>query len=222
MAEQQSSNTEPVKQAGTGTDAANDAASETPRTPAPEGREPPATLAADGGVVDGSSSTTASGAEAPPTSSADLVDRLSAAESKAREYYDAWLRTKAEMENFKRRSHEDVVKARKFAIESFAEHLLPVVDSLNAALADRSGELSHLREGVELTLRQLTSAFEKSKLVEINPAVGEKFDPHRHQAISAVPSPTVPPGHVVSVLQKGWMIADRVLRPALVTVSQAQ
>jgi molecular chaperone GrpE len=152
---------------------------------------------------------------------ADLASRLAAAEAKSKEHYDAWLRAKAEMENFRRRSHEDVTKARKFAIESFAEHLLPVVDSLNAALADRSGELSHLREGVDLTLRQLISAFEKSKLLEINPAAGEKFDPHRHQAISTVVSATAPPGHVAAVLQKGWMIADRVLRPALVTVSQS-
>jgi molecular chaperone GrpE len=151
---------------------------------------------------------------------AEMAARLEA-ESKAQEYYDAWLRTKAEMENFRKRAHEDVVKARKFGIENFAESLLPVFDSLYAAASDRSGGESHLREGVELTLKQLKSAFEKNKLVEIDPA-GEKFDPHKHQAIAVLPSTGVAPGHVISVLQKGWTIADRVLRPALVTVSQAE
>jgi len=111
-----------------------------------------------------------------------------------------------------------VTKARKFAIESFAEHLLPVLDSLEAALADTSGDAAKLREGVELTLRQLSSAMEKGRVVAVNP-LGEKFDPHRHQAISMVPAEQEA-NTVVSVLQKGYVIADRVLRPALVTVAQ--
>ena len=116
-----------------------------------------------------------------------------------------------------RRAAEDVTKARKFAIEGFAEHLLPVLDSLEAALADTSGDATKLREGVELTLRQLTSAMEKGRVTVLNP-VGEKFDPHRHQAISMVPAEQEA-NTVVSVLQKGYVIADRVLRPALVTVA---
>lgn len=118
----------------------------------------------------------------------------------------------------RRRAHEDVSKARRFAIESFAEHLLPVIDSLEAALLDTAGDVVKLREGVELTLRQLSAALEKGRVVALNP-VGEKFDPHRHQAISMVPAEQEP-NTVVSVLQKGYVIADRVLRPALVTVAQ--
>ncbi|MDR5832931.1 nucleotide exchange factor GrpE [Caballeronia sp. LZ034LL] len=128
-----------------------------------------------------------------------------------------FLRAKAETENVRRRSQEDVSKAHKFAIESFAENLLPVLDSLEAALADQSSDLAKVREGVELTLKQLTGALEKGRVVALNP-VGEKFDPHRHQAISMVPAEQ-DANTVVSVLQKGYVIADRVLRPALVTVA---
>lgn len=118
----------------------------------------------------------------------------------------------------RRRAQDDIAKAHKFAIESFAEHLLPVLDSLEAAVGDTSGDLAKVREGVELTLRQLTSALEKGRVTAINP-VGEKFDPHQHQAISMVPADQEP-NTVVAVLQKGYTIADRVLRPALVTVAQ--
>jgi molecular chaperone GrpE len=142
---------------------------------------------------------------------------LAEAQAKITELNESFLRAKAETENVRRRAAEDVTKARKFAIESFAEHLLPVLDSLEAALADTSGDATKLREGVELTLRQLSSAMEKGRVVAVNP-VGEKFDPHRHQAISMVPADQEP-NTVVSVLQKGYVIADRVLRPALVTVA---
>jgi molecular chaperone GrpE len=118
----------------------------------------------------------------------------------------------------RRRAQEDVAKAHKFAIESFAEYLLPVVDSLEAAMAHDSDDIAKVREGIALTLRQLTGALEKGRVVAINP-VGEKFDPHRHQAISMVPADQEA-NTVVSVLQKGYTIADRVLRPALVTVAQ--
>lgn len=146
-----------------------------------------------------------------------LAAQLAEQEAKARENYDLYLRAVAEAENIRRRAQEDVAKAHKFAIESFAEHLLPVMDSLQAALADGSGDIAKLREGVELTAKQLASAFEKGRMVELNP-VGEKFDPHRHQAISMVPSEQEP-NTVVAVLQRGYLIADRVLRPALVTVA---
>ena len=143
---------------------------------------------------------------------------LAEAQAKIAELHDAFVRAKAETENVRRRAHEEVQKAHKFAIETFAEHLLPVMDSLEAAIAHESDDLAKVREGVELTLKQLSGALEKGRVHAINP-VGEKFDPHRHQAISMVPSEQEA-NTVVNVLQKGYVIADRVLRPALVTVSQ--
>jgi molecular chaperone GrpE len=152
---------------------------------------------------------------------AALRAELAAAEARAIENQDQFLRARAEAENIRRRAQDDVVKAHKFAIESFAESLVPVADSLEKALQDAGSKPEALHEGVEITLRQLKAAFDRGRLTEINP-VGEKFDPHRHQAISAVPGDgSVPANHVSAVLQKGWMIADRVLRPALVTVVQA-
>lgn len=148
---------------------------------------------------------------------ADEAKALEQAQAKIAELHESFLRACAETENVRRRAQDDVAKAHKFAIESFAENLLPVVDSLEAALADTSGDLAKVREGVELTLRQLCSALEKGRIVQINP-LGEKFDPHRHQAISMVPAEQET-NTVVSVLQKGYVIADRVLRPALVTVA---
>jgi molecular chaperone GrpE len=151
---------------------------------------------------------------------AQMRAALAAAQAKAEENHELYLRARAETENLRRRAQEDVAKAHKFGIESFAEALVPVWDSLEKALHTGSSSPEVLREGVEITLRQLRSAFERGRLTEINP-VGEKFDPHRHQAISAVPGDgTLAPNHVVSVLQKGWLISDRVLRPALVTVVQ--
>ncbi len=153
-----------------------------------------------------------------PQVGSDLAKALEAAQAKATEHYDAFLRAKAEAENIRRRAQEDISKAHKYAIESFAEAMVPVVDSLEKALETQNATAEQLREGAQITLRQLQSAFERNKLVAINP-VGEKFDPHKHQAISMVPA-EAPANQVVAVLQKGWMIADRVLRPALVTVSQ--
>jgi molecular chaperone GrpE len=143
-----------------------------------------------------------------------------AAELEARhaELSDAFLRAKAEAENTRRRAEEEITKARKFAVEGFAESLLPVKDSLEAAIAIPSATPEQLLEGVHATLRQLSSALERNKVVEINPAPAARFDPHQHQAISVVPA-AQEPNTVVAVLQKGYLIADRVLRPALVTVS---
>ncbi|HKT64853.1 nucleotide exchange factor GrpE [Burkholderia sp. 22313] len=163
----------------------------------------------------GSEKQAAQGA-APAAEAADAA--LAEAQAKVAELQESYLRAKAETENVRRRAQDDVSKAHKFAIESFAEHLLPVLDSLEAAVSDTSGDIAKVREGVELTLRQLTSALEKGRVVAINP-VGEKFDPHQHQAISMVPAEQEP-NTVVAVLQKGYTIADRVLRPALVTVAQ--
>jgi molecular chaperone GrpE len=131
---------------------------------------------------------------------------------------DQFLRAKAEAENARRRADEEVSKARKFAVEAFAESLLPVADSLTAGLAIADASAEQLREGSEATLRQLKSALERHKVIEINPEAGAKFDPHQHQAISVVPAEQEP-NTVVMVLQKGYLIADRVLRPALVTVT---
>ena len=165
----------------------------------------------------GSEKQAAQGA-APAAEAADAA--LAEAQAKVAELQESFLRAKAETENVRRRAQDDVSKAHKFAIESFAEHLLPVLDSLEAAVSDTSGDIAKVREGVELTLRQLTSALEKGRVVAINP-VGEKFDPHQRQAISMVPAEQEP-NTVVTVLQKGYMIADRVLRPALVTVAQSK
>ena len=143
---------------------------------------------------------------------------LAELKAKSAELADQFLRAKAEAENARRRAEEEVAKARKFGIESFAESLLPVCDSLDAALAIESATAEQLREGSDATLRQLTGALERNKVAVINPASGDKFDPHQHQAISMVPAEQEA-NTVVSVLQKGYLIADRVLRPALVTVA---
>ena len=139
-------------------------------------------------------------------------------ELQAAEDYDAWLRAKAEGENIRRRAQEDISKAHKFAVEKFAGELLAVKDSLEAALAVPEQTVDSFKSGVELTLKQLVSAFEKNALSEVNPA-GEKFDPHKHQAIGMVDSEQEA-NTVVTVLQKGYLIADRTLRPALVMVAK--
>jgi molecular chaperone GrpE len=149
-----------------------------------------------------------------------LEEALKAAELQAAEHHDAWLRAKAETENIRRRAQEDVARAHKFAVEGFASELLAVKDSLEAALAADPTNAESLKSGVELTLKQLSGVFGKFNLAEINP-VGEAFDPHRHQAMSMVESDQ-PANTVVSVLQKGYLLNDRVIRPALVMVAKAK
>ncbi len=149
----------------------------------------------------------------------DLGQRLAEAEAKAAEMQDAFLRAKADAENIRRRAQEDITKAHKFAVEGFAEALLPAKDSLEMALKIETPSLESLKEGVEMTLKQLSAAFEKNRLVEVNPQPGEKLDPMKHQAISMVAADQEA-NTIVTVLQKGYMISDRLLRPALVTVSQ--
>ena len=144
--------------------------------------------------------------------------RLAELEAKVAELGDLNLRAKAEVENVRRRADEEVSKARKYALEAFAESLLPVKDSLEAAIAAPGAAVEHVLDGVHATLRQLSTALEKNKVSQINPSEGEKFDPHRHQAITMVPSEHEA-DTVVGVLQKGYLIVDRILRPALVTVS---
>jgi len=149
-----------------------------------------------------------------------LEEMLQTAELKAQEHYDAWMYAKAEGENIRRRAHEDIDKARKFALERFSSELLAVKDSLEAALAVEAATIESFKDGIELTLKQFASVFEKFALVEINPA-GAKFDPHQHQAISMVEA-DAEPNTVISVLQKGYLLHDRVLRPALVMVAKAK
>ena len=150
-----------------------------------------------------------------------LEEQLSATEAKLADMHDAFMRAKAEGENIRRRAQEDVSKAHKFAIESFAEAMVPVRDSLEMALKVETPSVESLKEGVEMTLKQLTSAFEKNRLVEILPVQGDKLDPMKHQAVAVVPADQEA-NTVVNVLQKGYMIADRLLRPAIVTAAQAK
>ena len=138
--------------------------------------------------------------------------------AKTADLADQFLRAKADTENARRRAEDEISKARKFSIEGFAESLLPVADSLEAALAIQNATVAQLREGSDATLRQLHSALERNKVLAINPAASTKFDPHMHQAISVVAADQEA-NTVVAVLQKGYVIADRVLRPALVTVT---
>jgi molecular chaperone GrpE len=154
-------------------------------------------------------------AEAAPT---DPALELATLQAKHAELADAYLRAKADAENTRRRAEDEIGKARRFAIEGFADSLLPVRDSLEAALAIDQASQAQLLEGVAATLRQLSAALERNKVLEIAPTAGERFDPHRHQAISLVPAEQEP-NTVVTVLQKGYLIAERVLRPALVTVA---
>ena len=173
----------------------------------------PETTAGNGATDNGQQSAPATAPE----------QQLAELEAKHAEMADAYLRAKAEVENIRRRSEDDAAKARKYAIEGFAESLLPVKDSLEAAIATHAGgqgSAEQLLEGVHATLRQLGQALERNKVLEVNPPVGTKFDPHQHQAISVVPADQEA-NTVVMVLQKGYLIADRVLRPALVTVSAA-
>jgi molecular chaperone GrpE len=167
-------------------------------------------------------------AEAASTAAAAL-DPLAAAhaeitalQAKAAELQDQYVRGQADVQNARRRADDEVSKARKFALESFADSLLPVLDSLEAGLAVSSATPEQIREGAEATLRQLKSAMERNKIIAIDPAAGAKFDPAQHQAISVVPVPpesTQEANTVVAVLQKGYLISERVLRPALVTVA---
>jgi molecular chaperone GrpE len=185
----------------------------------PEGEQPNATAPA----VDPAANDAVSNGNGAPTSpeDGDWQEQVAKLSAKNAELADQFLRSQAEMQNVRRRADDEIAKARKFAVESFAESLLPVCDSLEAGLAHANATPEQIREGAEATLRQLKAALERNKVLEINPAAGTKFDPHQHQAISMVPADQEP-NTVVTVLQKGYSIADRVLRPALVTVAAAK
>lgn len=159
-------------------------------------------------------------ANAAADQSADPVALLEAARLEATQAREQLLRALADAENMRRRAQTDLASAHKFAIENFAVNLLPVKDTLEMALADKTSSIEHIKMGVELTLKNLAAAFDKAKVVEVDPA-GQKFDPNRHQAMSEVDSDQ-PAGTVVQVFQKGYLIADRVLRPALVAVAKSR
>ena len=164
----------------------------------------------------------APGGGAPADALTELQAQVAELQAKNAELAEQYLRAQADMQNTRRRSEEEVSKARKYAVESFAESLLPVADSLEAGMAIQDASPEQIREGAQATLRQLKSALERNKVLEIAPPAGTKFDPHHHQAISVVPRPEgsqQEANTVVTVLQKGYSIADRVLRPALVTVT---
>ena len=179
--------------------------------------------AAELGIAAGLDAAAAAADTAPENgidSMPSLEEALRQAELKAAEHHDAWLRAKAETENMRRRAQDDIAKASKFAAEKFATAMLPVKDSLEAALAVENQTVDKIREGVELTLRQLVSAFEGAKLAEENP-LGQKFDPNKHQAISMVEA-DAEPNTVVTVLQKGYLLNERVIRPAMVMVAKTK
>jgi len=182
-------------------------------------------LAAHAAAGSAATGNAAAGTQAHAQDSTTPADPLAAAQAevaalqaKIADLQDQYVRGQAEVQNARRRADEEVSKARKFALESFADSLLPVMDSLEAGLAVQNATPEQIREGAEATLRQLVSALERNKVIAINPAAGAKFDPAQHQAISVVPAEQEA-NTVVTVLQKGYLIAERVLRPALVTVS---
>lgn len=145
-------------------------------------------------------------------------ERISALEAALEEAKASVLYVKAEGENIRRRAMDDIDKARKFALEKFSNELLAVKDSLDAALNVGNANVESYKNGVELTVKQLSTVFEKFNIAEINP-LGEKFDPNKHQAISMLEN-SGEPNTVISVLQKGYTLNERVLRPALVTVAK--
>ena len=153
--------------------------------------------------------------------SKSLEDLLAEAETKLQEQRDAWLRAMADAENARKRAQADIAAAHKYGVERIAESLVPVMDSLQAALATDSTDPTTLRSGVEITLKQLQAAFEKAGLAEIEPAEKDKFDPHFHQAMTAVEA-DADPNTVVQVMQKAYRLHDRLVRPALVTVAKAR
>ncbi len=183
----------------------------------PQPGQPESTVASGSGVQE-----TGENKVKPPEQEGEtmpsLEQLLKKAELDAAEHYDAWLRAKAEGENIRKRAQIDVTNAHKYAIENFSTELLSVMDSLDAALAVENATVENFKSGMELTLKQLTAAFTKFNIRQLNPQ-GEKFDPHLHQAMCMVES-ELPPNTVVQVMQKGYVLNDRVIRPALVTVAK--
>lgn len=166
----------------------------------------------------------ASGAEPSGSSEGSELEALSA---KLQEYQDQALRAQAEMQNVRRRAEIDVEKAHKFAVEKFVKELLPVADSLEKAVESTEGQenagelVASIREGVEMTLNLFMNSIKKFNVEQVNP-VGEPFDPNQHEAMSMVPAPDAEPNSVVAVVQKGYLLNGRVVRPAMVVVAKAE
>jgi len=183
----------------------------------PQADQPELTAVNQGNATQGAGE---SKTEPPMDTMPSLEQLLKQAELQAEEHRDAWLRAKADAENIRKRAQIDITNAHKYAIENFSVELLAVMDSLEAALAVENATVENFKSGMELTRKQLTAAFEKFNIKVIDPQ-GEKFDPHLHQAISTVDS-DLAPNTVVQVMQKGYVLNDRVIRPALVIVSRAR
>ena len=192
---------------------------ETPEATNAENNAPAGELAAPGSQADAKPQQPAT-EEARAINEHGIEEQLKKALFAAAEHHDAWLRAKADADNIRKRAQADVASAHKFAVENFSTELLAVRDSLEAALVSENASVDSMKSGVELTLKQLANVFERFNLSEINP-LGQKFDPHRHQAISTVES-DAEPNSVVQVLQKGYLLHDRVIRPALVMVAKAR
>jgi molecular chaperone GrpE len=156
-----------------------------------------------------------------PEAPRSLDELLAEAQTKLDEQREAWLRALADAENARKRAQADIAQARKYAAERIVEDLLQVMDGLEAALGAPGASADALRTGVELTQRQLRNAFDRAGVADVNPAPGQRFDPHRHQAMAAVESDQEP-NTVVAVLQKGYTLHDRVVRPALVSVAKSK
>jgi molecular chaperone GrpE len=175
------------------------------------------TVPADAAAPQGGPGNTGPSA-AQPAADPDVGTLLQKAEAEAADFKDAWLRAKAETENVRKQAQGDISKAHRYAIERFAQELLDVKDALESSLAAGNAAPETLKAGVELTLKNLNAAFDKAQIAEINP-IGQKYDPHRHQAIAAVASDQ-PANTVLQVFQKGYLLNDRILRPALVAVAK--
>lgn len=150
----------------------------------------------------------------------ELVEKIKLAQQKAEENWEHLLRTKAEMENLRRRTQKDLENAHKYGIEKFVSELLPVMDSMELGLAVEEASVESLREGMGLTVNMVNQLFEKFNIEVVNP-VEEKFDPELHQAMSMQPSDAVEPNTVIAVMQKGYLLNGRLVRPAMVMVSKA-
>jgi len=158
--------------------------------------------------------------ESPEKNADSLEAQLEAAQAKATENWENFLRAKAEMDNLRRRNTKDVENAHKFGTEKLVTELLPVLDSMGMGLASEDASAEHLREGMELTMSMLEKMMEKIGIEEINP-LNDKFDPEKHQAMTIQPNADVEPNTVTAVMQKGYSLNDRLIRPAMVMVSKA-
>lgn len=168
-----------------------------------------------------STESTAPEAESEEMSIEALQAKLEEAQAKADENWDQLVRSRAEMDNMRRRTERDLVNAHKFALEKFAQELLPVIDSMEmgvAAAMDENADVSKLREGTEMTLKMFETAIEKFGIKGVHPH-GETFNPEHHQAMTMIDSPAHEPNTIIDVMQKGYLLNERLVRPAMVVVA---